>query len=125
MEKKYCKKCGRPLDKGDIDYCKGCFEEENGKSYNEYQRNLQNEKENSYTNIVANDLKTWSRNFNIIGIIISLIIVISIFIINDSTYTITLFVSSFIVYCLFKIISLILLAVAEIVQKLQNIEDSI
>lgn len=123
MEKKYCKKCGRPLDKGDIDYCKGCFEEENGKSYNEYQNDLQKEKENSYTNIVAKTLKAWSKNFNIIGIIISIIVVG--FAIEYSTQAVTLIVSAFICYCLFKIISLILLAMAEIVQKLQNIEENI
>lgn len=124
MEKRYCKKCGRPLDKGDIDYCRGCFEEENGKSYSEYQKNLQYEKNNSYTNIVANDFRVWSRNVNILGIIIAVIFVAMVFIINDSTYTIPLFISAFVTYCLFKATSLILLAVAEIIQKLQNIEDN-
>lgn len=124
MEKKYCKKCGRPLDKGDIDYCRGCFEEENGQSYSEYQKNLQYDKNNSYTNVVANDFSVWSRNVNILGIIIAVIFVAMVFIINDSTYTISLFISAFVAYCLFKATSLILLAVAEIIQKLHNIEEN-
>jgi len=124
MEKKYCKKCGRPLDKGDIDYCRGCFEEENGQSYSEYQKNLQYDKNNSYTNVVANDFRVWSRNVNILGIIIAVIFVAMVFIINDSIYTISLFISAFVAYCLFKATSLILSAVAEIIQKLQNIENN-
>jgi ribosomal protein S27AE len=33
VEKRYCKKCGRPLDIGDIDCCKGCTEEQNKENY--------------------------------------------------------------------------------------------
>ena len=124
LEKSYCKKCGRPLDKGDIEYCRGCFEEENGQNVEEYQQKQYLEKENSYTNTVARSFKDWSRNVNILGIIVAIILVVFVFIINDSTYTMTLFISAFLFYCLFKATSLILLAVAEIIQKLQNIEEN-
>ena len=55
----------------------------------------------------------------------AIILVVFVFIINDSTYTMTLFIGAFLLYCLFKATSLILLAVAEIIQKLQNIEENI
>ena len=125
MEKRYCKKCGRPLDKGDIEYCRGCFEEENEQNVEEYQQKQYLEKENSYTNTVARSFKDWSRNVNILGIIVAIILVVFVLIINDSTYTMTLFIGAFLLYCLFKATSLILLAVAEIIQKLQNIEENI
>ena len=125
MEKRYCKKCGRPLDKGDIEYCRGCIEEENEQNVEEYQQKQYLEKENSYTNTVARSFKDWSRNVNILGIIVAIILVVFVFIINDSTYTMTLFIGAFLLYCLFKATSLILLAVAEIIQKLQNIEENI
>ena len=125
LEKRYCKKCGRPLDKGDIEYCRGCFEEENGQNIEQYQQKQYAEKENSYTNTVARSFKDWSRNVNILGIIVAIILVVFVFIINDSTYTMTLFIGAFLLYCLFKATSLILLAVAEIIQKLQNIEENI
>lgn len=53
MEKRYCKKCGRPLDRGDIDYCRGCVEEKNGQTVEQYQQKQYSEKEKSYTNTVA------------------------------------------------------------------------
>ena len=54
----------------------------------------------------------------------AIILVVFVFIINDSTYTMILFIGAFLLYCLFKATSLILLAVAEIIQKLQNIENN-
>lgn len=120
MEKRYCKKCGRPLDRGDIDYCRGCFEEEKGENYSEYQKKIQDEKDNSYTNIVANDFKIWSRNVNILGIIIAIVVVIY----AISNNLLNWIIGAFFVYCTFKATSLLLLAVAEIIQKLQNIEDN-
>lgn len=124
MEKRYCKKCGRPLDKGDIEYCRACFEEENGQTINQYYQKQHSDKENSYTNEIARSFKDWSRNVNIFGIVVAIILVVLVFIINDANYTLILFTSAFLFYCLFKATSLILLAVAEIIQKLQNIEDN-
>lgn len=122
MEKRYCKKCGRPLDRGDVDYCRGCIEEENEESYLEYKNQGNDQKENSYTNTVASDFKVWSRNVNAIGIFIAIILLV--FSISNSMNE-TTFVIAFFVYCSFKATSLLLLAIAEIIQKLQNIEDKI
>lgn len=108
MEKRYCKKCGRPLDKGDIDYCRGCTNHEN------------KVQKTTYTNMVANDFNIWSRNVNGIGIIISIIVIAYAFYSKILTFLIV----AFFVYCCFKATSLLLLAVAEIIQKLQNIENN-
>ena len=121
MEKRYCKKCGRPLDRGDIDYCRGCFEEENEESYSAYKNKSIDEKENSYTNTVASDFKQWSKNVNILGIVIAIILLV--YSISNSMNEAT-FVIAFFVYCSFKATALLLLAIAEIIQKLQNIEDN-
>lgn len=124
MEKGYCKKCGRKLDREDIDCCKWCFEEKNGKSYVEYQKKLQDEIDNSYTNIIAKKFRKWSNRVNILGIVLSVIFIVTIFIINNFNYTLQLFIGALIVYCLCKAFSLILLAVTEIIQKLHNIEEN-
>lgn len=122
MEKRYCKECGRPLDRDDIDYCKGCVEKENEESYSEYQNKIEDKKENSYTNTVASDFKQWSKNVNILGIFIAIILLV--YAISNSMNGAT-FVIAFFVYCSFKATSLLLLAVAEIIQKLENIENNI
>ncbi len=33
MEKRYCEKCGRPLDHDDKEYCKGCYDYKNDCMY--------------------------------------------------------------------------------------------
>lgn len=124
MEKRYCKKCGRPLDRGDVEYCRACFQEQSGEAVEHDYQKQYSENENSYTNRVARSFKDWSKSVNVLGIIIAIILVIIVFILNDSNYTMTLFISAFLVYCLFKATSLLLLAVAEIIQKLQNIEEN-
>lgn len=116
-----CKKCGRPLDRDDVDCCKVCFEEVNEESYSEYQNKIQEEKEWSYTNTVASDFKDWSRNVSLLGFIFAIVVAICGFV-TDSV--LICLVSAVMIYCAFNAVSLMLVAVAEIIQKLQNIEDN-
>ena len=74
-----------------------------------------------YTNEVAKSFKNWSNRVQTLGIIVLIIIIItSLFVQN-----VYVFICSFVVYGMFVAISLFLSAVAEIIQKLQNIEDNI
>lgn len=76
MEKRYCKKCGRPLDRGDIDLCRGCVED-NGQTYEEYREEHKTE-EYYTTNNVAGTIKGLAVISAILGIIASIIIGFSI-----------------------------------------------
>lgn len=72
MEKRYCKKCGRPLDRGDIDLCRGCIELD-GQPYEEHRE--EQKKEEYYTsNNVAGAIKGLAVTIAVIGIIASVII---------------------------------------------------
>lgn len=85
--------------------------------------NMKKEKtiqDNKYTNAVAHSFKNWSNGVLIVGIIV-LIIIIIVSIIVKSIYV---FISAWCVYSVFIANALILSAIAEIIQKLQNIEDN-
>lgn len=73
-----------------------------------------------YTNDVAYSFKKWSNGILTLGVII-LIILIVVSIKIESLY---LFIGAWGIFSVFVANSLILLAVAEIIQKLQNIENN-
>lgn len=114
MEKRYCKKCGRPLDRGDIDLCRGCIElAEKGQTYEEYQE--EHKTEECYTN---NKVALAIKIIAIIGAVLGIIYGCTLF---DSAYTEELGV----IYIVVSIISAVFVyALGEAIQKLQNIEDN-
>ena len=79
-----------------------------------------NNQESEYSNPVAQSFKSWSNGVLIVGVLI-LIVMIVISAILESGYV---FIGAILGFTVFIANSLILSAVAEIIQKLQNIEDN-
>lgn len=75
---------------------------------------------NNYSNSVALSFKKWSNRVLIVGVVILIIMIIASIIMQN----IYVFIGSIVLYAVFGANSLILSAVAEIIQKLQNIEDN-
>jgi len=75
---------------------------------------------NNYSNTVALAFKKWSNRVSILGIIILILLIITSIIMQN----IYVFIGSIVLYAVLVANSLILLAVAEIIQKLQNIENN-
>ena len=73
-----------------------------------------------YSNKVAASFKDWNRNVYVAGIITIIIIAIASILIKS----LTLFVIGLVLFTFIILGALILLAIAEIIQKLQNIEDN-
>lgn len=113
MEKRYCKRCSRPLDWNDNEYCKGCLEDiNNGVPYEEIQKKIQEENKN-YPNAVANIIKVIAIIGAIIGIIYGCTLL-------DSSYTEGVAV----VYIAVSIVSAIFIyALGEIIQLLEDIKN--
>ena len=74
----------------------------------------------AYSNPVAKSFKNWSNRVQILGILILIIMIIGSLVIQN----IYVFWSSLCVYGVFVASSLFLSAIAEIIQKLQNIEEN-
>lgn len=81
-----------------------------------------------YSNSVAKSFKVWSERVKKLGIFVLVIMIIGAIIAGASSGAIGIFwgafIGAFLIYSIFIANSLILLAVAEIIQKLQNIEDN-
>lgn len=81
-----------------------------------------------YSNSVAKSFKEWCERVKKLGVFVLVIMIIGAIIAGASSSEIGVFfavcIGAFLVYSIFIANSLILSAVAEIIQKLQNIEDN-
>lgn len=108
MEKRYCKKCGRPLDHDDIEYCKGCYDYKNGRMHEE--KIVENERLDK-----SNGLGTALKVISAIEIIVGIIAGIILF---EDEFTIGLTV------IIATIVSGLLVAgIGEIIQLLEDIKN--
>lgn len=111
MEKRYCKKCGRPLDHDDKEYCKGCYDYDNKELY------VQNDdKEDSYTNRsngLATALKFVAMIEIIVGVIAGIVLFENEFFIGMSVLIATV------------VSGLLIAGVGEIIQLLEDIKNKI
>lgn len=115
-----CKNCGATL----YDNIKNKSKTSSKNEKNQEKFNNQNENNieyvETYSNSVAKSFKNWSKGVLIVGAIIMVIMIIVA--IADGTGL--LFIGAILEFGVFIGMSLFLSAIAEIIQKLQNIEDN-
>ncbi len=75
-----------------------------------------------YSNPIAINLKQWSKSVTIFGIIIAIICALLTFQFIENLGCVLV---GILVYCMFELVALLLLAIAEVIQKLQNIENNV
>ena len=83
------------------------------------------EQENKYTNKVANKFSKWSDKIAITGVVILIIGIIATLSLLEEEFCLLIFISTIISFGFCYINCLFIGAIAEIIQKLQNIEDNI